>query len=115
LIIKDLKSRESSAADEPEGFALARYISRSNRVGLVNERYERILLIQKYIHTIRRQARALEKDIPPSVAEILRDLISYEMTALRALRDKRQPSALLSRQLTNEFFASGDGMPANLR
>src|SRR5258708_21689799 len=25
-----------------------------NRVGLVNERYERILLIQKYIHTIRR-------------------------------------------------------------
>lgn len=82
-----------------------------NRSGLVNERYERVLLVEKSIHTIRKLAQALEGSVDSNVSNIIRDLISYEMTALRALREDKQPYALLARQLIDRFFASSDGLP----
>jgi len=82
-----------------------------NRSGLVNERYERVLLVEKSIHTIRKLAKALENTADSKVLNIVQDLISYEMTALRALRAEPQPYALLARQLTDQFFASPDGAP----
>jgi len=47
----------------------------------------------------------LEGSADAQVSNIIRDLIGYEMTALRALREDKQPYALLARQLTDEFFA----------
>jgi uncharacterized protein (TIGR02646 family) len=82
-----------------------------NRSGLVNERYERVLLVEKAIHTIRKLAQVLEGNVEPKAASIVKDLISYEMTALRALRAEGQPYALLARQMTDAFFASADGAP----
>ena len=86
-----------------------------NRSGLVNERYERVLLVEKSLHTIRQLAKALEKSQDIKAVRILEDLISYEMTALRALRNDNQPYALLARQFTDAFFASTDGMPQVLQ
>lgn len=80
-----------------------------NRSGLVNERYERVLLVEKAIHRIRKLGQLLERKIDPKAAGIVKDLISYEMTALRAFRTEGQPYALLARQITDKFFASADG------
>jgi uncharacterized protein (TIGR02646 family) len=82
-----------------------------NRSGLVNERYERVLAVEKSIHTIRKLAQVLESSSDARVASMVKDLISYEMTALRALREDSQPYALLARQLTDHFFSSPDGSP----
>jgi uncharacterized protein (TIGR02646 family) len=98
------KKRSVKAEHSIEVYAL-------NRSGLVNERYERVLLVEKSIHTIRKLAKALENTADSKVLNIVQDLISYEMTALRALRADPQPYALLARQLTDQFFASPDGAP----
>jgi len=82
-----------------------------NRSGLVNERYERVLLVEKSIHTIRKIAQVLESAADPKAASVVKDLISYEMTALLALGAEGQPYSLLARQLTDEFFGSSDGAP----
>jgi len=57
----------------------------------------------------------LEGSADAQVSNIIRDLIGYEMTALRALREDKQPYALLARQLTDEFFGSADGFPEVLK
>jgi uncharacterized protein (TIGR02646 family) len=82
-----------------------------NRSGLVNERYERVLLVEKSIHTIRKLAQVLEGTPDPKASNVIKDLIGYEMTALRMMREERQPYSLLARQLIDQFFASRDGMP----
>jgi uncharacterized protein (TIGR02646 family) len=82
-----------------------------NRSGLVNERYERVLLVEKSIHTIRKLAQVLEGTPDPKASNVIKDLIGYEMTALRMMREEKQPYSLLARQLIDQFFASRDGMP----
>jgi hypothetical protein len=86
-----------------------------NRSGLVNERYERVLLVEKSLHTIRKLGKVLERNKDPKLTPVIEDLIGYEMTALRALRDHTQPYALLAHQLTDNFFVSADGMPQSLQ
>lgn len=83
-----------------------------NRMGLVNERYERQLLIGKHIHRIRQLAKAIESIEARSVQHlsdrdvraIIEDLIHYEMDALRAMCASSQPYAAQSRQLVRTFL-----------
>lgn len=90
-----------------------------NRMGLVNERFERQLLAGKHIHRIRQLAKGLEwfagrtpkRTGDEELIAIIEDLIRYDVSALRSLCDETQPYAAQSRQLVKEFFESADGLP----
>ncbi len=88
-----------------------------NRMGLVIERYERQLLVGKHIHRIRQLAKAFEtladraRKRDQQLAAMIEDLVRYEISALRSLCQDTQPYAAQSKQLTQEFFESADGVP----
>jgi hypothetical protein len=90
-----------------------------NRMGVVQERYERRLLLGKHIHRIRQLAKLLEQLTDPPTrspnatrcAWVVEELLQHEMTGLRDMCDASQPYALQSRQLVQEFLSSVDGAP----
>jgi hypothetical protein len=84
-----------------------------NRLGLVQERKEVLLLLKHRMYTIERLAWLLEDETLGSQSlEIVEDLLSHELEGLRQLCAPDRPYTLMTRQVIDKFFRDLIGEPA---
>jgi uncharacterized protein (TIGR02646 family) len=77
-----------------------------NRTGLVQSRFEILLLIQQRMYTIKRLLEILDsEDLDESIQVIAEDLLGHELEALSRFRHPDQPYSQMARQAIDPFIA----------
>lgn len=75
-----------------------------NRIEIVKDRRERILLLQRHMISIRSIIRILDqRETDVNVRELLEEMVAYEFDALERLRDPAQPFSAMADELISAF------------
>jgi hypothetical protein len=84
-----------------------------NRLGLVQERKEVLLLLKKSMYTVEQLALLLEDEkLGAGSREIAEDLLCHELEGLRRFCEPDRPFTLMARQVVDKFIRRLTGEPA---